>query len=593
MSAQQGYDVIICGAGPVGLLLSLQLARLGLSTLTIEQHDKSKQSVYGRASTLYPRTLEMLDQLDLADDLTQVGLIGRGHVTYRDGKSVPSYGWGFLSRIKDSYYDYLLNIRQKYSEGIFRAALEKHGRTVRFGWVLQNFRMTDASEHRVSADIVAEDGKPVTVVAKYLIGADGGKSTVRRVAQIPFIGDSSSKFHWVRLDAVVKTNMPNDRIGFAALESPTHGNVLWASLDHGRSRIGFALSSELYESHGNNITEEIVREEAVKAMAPFDLEIVQLDWWTLYSIGQRVAETFQFQERILLAGDAAHTHSSGTAQGMNTGVHDAVNLGWKLAGILRGWYKPAILETYSPERRSVANHLIHLDKTISALISGTIPEGYTGNRHGDDANLCLYDYLEESSQFTLGLGVSYDVDDLLNKRFGISHLTSGHRGPDVLVRRPGSSLATRLFELTRNKGKFWILVFSGNSLQTRSSIKKLRQYVDSEDSFVHALEHAFNFITIISGTGLQADEALGVKRFGFACYDVDGSAYQRYGITPLEGGIVVLRPDGIVSLVAELDECPTVGRFFDDIVYRRKRGTRGETLEVTARDKGEVFTEVS
>ncbi|RYE12680.1 MAG: 3-hydroxybenzoate 4-monooxygenase, partial [Sphingobacteriaceae bacterium] len=95
---------------------------------------------------------------------------------------------------------------------------------------------------------------------------------------------------------------------------------------------------------------------------PFKIEFVSVDWWTLYSIGQRVAQTFQYKDRILLAGDAAHTHSSGAAQGMNTGVHDAVNLAWKLAGVLKRHYEPEILQTYSSERRAVASHLIELDK---------------------------------------------------------------------------------------------------------------------------------------------------------------------------------------------------------------------------------------
>lgn len=139
------------------------------------------------------------------------------------------------------------------------------------------------------------------------------------------------------MDALVKTNMPNERIGIVAIGSPRHGNVLWIAEDHGRTRIGFAIPPEVYEKYGEHITEEAVKEEAIQALKPFELEFVTVDWWTLYSIGQRVAESFR-KDRVLLAGDAGHTHSSGAGQGMNTGMHDAVNLGWKLAGVLKGWY---------------------------------------------------------------------------------------------------------------------------------------------------------------------------------------------------------------------------------------------------------------
>jgi phenol 2-monooxygenase len=569
------YDVIICGGGPVGLLLAYQLARLGIPTLIIEQFDKTQQDMYGRASTLYPRTIEMLDQLGLLDEMAQIGLIGRASVTYKDGQKVQDRGWDFLHTISDTYFPYCLNIRQKYSEDIFRTALEQHGGKVNAGWTLKDFIFNDdAAEYNISAQIIDHNGATVNAKSKYIIGADGGKSSVRQIASIPFVGEKSA-FHWIRIDAVINTDMPQSRIGFGAIESSTHGNVLFVALDHGRSRIGFALPKALHEQYGENITEEVVKQEAAKAMAPFRIEFVSVDWWTLYSIGQRVAETFQYKDRILLAGDAAHTHSSGAAQGMNTGVHDAVNLAWKLGGVLKGWYKPEVLKTYSPERRAIAQHLIKLDKTISTLISGQIPESYTGNVHGGDANSILREVIDSSAQFTIGLGVAYEPDGLLNKAFGVTTVRAGRRAPDVLVQKPGSRLPTRLYELTKNNGKFWIVVFAGEPLRTTASLKALRAYLDSADSFTKRLTDTFNFLTIIAGTGLQPDEALGVDRFGHACYDVDHAAYTRYGISTAEGAIVVLRPDGILAHAAELDQGVEIGRYFDAIVSSKFVGGRG------------------
>jgi phenol 2-monooxygenase len=117
--------------------------------------------------------------------------------------------------------------------------------------------------------------------SKYVVGADGTRSLVRKLADIPFVGDSTA-LKWFRIDAVVKTNMPGARVGLASIESPTHGNVLWMALDHGRTRIGFALPPNLAEKYGANITEEEAKEEAKKAVAPFNLEFEHVDWWTLY-----------------------------------------------------------------------------------------------------------------------------------------------------------------------------------------------------------------------------------------------------------------------------------------------------------------------
>ena len=569
------YDVIICGGGPVGLLLAYQLARLGIPILIIEQFDKTQQDMYGRASTLYPRTIEMLDQLELLDEMSQVGLIGRASVTYKDGQKVQDRGWDFLLTISDTYFPYGLNIRQKYSEDIFRTALEQHGSKVNPGWTLKNFNLNDdAEDYKISAEMIDQNGVAVSAKSKYIIGADGGKSSVRQISGIPFIGEKSA-FHWVRIDAVINTDMPQSRIGFGALESATHGNVLWVSLDHGRSRIGFALPKALYEQYGESITEEVVKQEAAKAMAPFKIEFVSVDWWTLYSIGQRVAETFQHKDRILLAGDAAHTHSSGAAQGMNTGVHDAVNLAWKLGGVLKGWYKPEVLKTYSPERRAIAQHLIKLDKTIRTLISGHVPESFAGNVHDGDTNSILRDVIDSSAQFTIGLGVAYESDNLLNKAAGVTSIRVGRRAPDVLVQKPGSRFPTRLYELTKNNGKFWVVVFAGEPLLTASSLKALRTYLDSSESFTKRLTNAFDFLTIIAGTGLQPDETLGVNRFGRACYDVDHAAYTRYGISTAEGAIVVLRPDGILAFAAGLDGGVEVGGYFDAVISSQLVAGRG------------------
>ena len=560
-------DVLICGGGPVGLLLSYQLARMGIKAYALEQHDKSTQAMYGRACVLYPRTMEMLDQLDLVETLEQIGFIGRSAVTYHDGKSIRGRGWGFISKPLDTFFDYCLNIRQKYSENVFRDAAKALGTSVHSNTKLIGFTVDDGqSDYKIMAELQEEGGKTTRVQSKYIIGADGGHSTVRTIADIPFQGnkvEEEAVMHWVRMDALVKTNMPGARLGFGAIESPRHGNVLWIAEDHGRTRIGFALPNEVYQKHGEHMTEEIVKAEAMIALAPFELELITVDWWSLYSIGHRVAKSFRTKERVLLAGDAGHTHSSGAAQGMNTGMHDAVNLGWKISGVLKGWFTDSVLETYSLERRAVAEQLIALDKTVSTLISGRLPPGYSG-----DAHKVLGDVLESSAQFTIGLGVHYEANTI-NKNSSVSAVEPGWRGPDVLVHRPGSKIPMRLHQVTKNYGKFWIVVFAGSPFRTRSKLRALREYLDGPQSFTARLTEAFTFITVIAGPGLQADEVLGVERFGDAFYDLDESAHVRYGIAADEGAVVILRPDGILGFAAGLHEGAKLAEYLETFITRK------------------------
>lgn len=113
------------------------------------------------------------------------------------------------------------------------------------------------------------------------MGADGGHSSVRRLAGIPFVGDFAG-LKWVRIDGYFKTNMPDEDLSVASIESKEHGNILWIKLDSGVTRIGFAMTPAMLAKYGDSLTEEQAVAEAIKCMAPFTLEIEKVEWWTLY-----------------------------------------------------------------------------------------------------------------------------------------------------------------------------------------------------------------------------------------------------------------------------------------------------------------------
>jgi phenol 2-monooxygenase (NADPH) len=132
-------------------------------------------------------------------------------------------------------------------------------------------------------------GKQETFMCKYLVGADGGRSFVRRALEVPFDG-STTEDKWVRIDGMIETNMPKSR-AYGAIESPTHGNVLWAALDHGATRIGFAFTAERQRAYPE-FNEAAAVAEAIESVKPFTLKFNQVDWFTVYSVGQRVARNF-------------------------------------------------------------------------------------------------------------------------------------------------------------------------------------------------------------------------------------------------------------------------------------------------------------
>lgn len=114
-----------------------------------------------------------------------------------------------------------------------------------------------------------------------MVGTDGGKSLVRQIASIPFNG-ANTKSKWVQIDGDFETNMPDSDIGFASIESKSHGNVIWVQLEKGEKRIWFALNDEMSAKYGRCLKEEEAKEEAIRAMEPFTLEVKSVNWFTMY-----------------------------------------------------------------------------------------------------------------------------------------------------------------------------------------------------------------------------------------------------------------------------------------------------------------------
>ncbi|KAI2622539.1 FAD binding domain-containing protein [Hypoxylon sp. NC1633] len=555
-------DVLVVGAGPVGLITALQLAKFGgVSVRIVEKQAKSMQDAYGRAITLFPRTSEMLDQLGLADDLLQDCFAIRDTVAYdANGQEVHGRGWSFMHDMKDTVFDFALVLRQKFQEEIFRNALRRYGVQVEAPIELtavsadRNIPVTD---YRVTATLAdRRNGKSETVRCRYLIGCDGGRSSVRRIFGIPFEG-TTSEDKWVRIDGQVKTDVPKPRT-YCSIESPTHGNVLWAALDHGATRIGYAFTDDRASAYAE-FDEAAAVKEAIAAVKPFHVEFERVDWWTIYTVGQRIAKQFFVEDCVFLAGDACHTHSSAAAQGMNTGIHDAVNLGWKLSLVLRGLASPALLETYQAERLPNVQRLIQYDKDISQLMTARLPENWQGNLSAD-VNVVLGQILKESGTFTSGLGIFYEIQannplNCLNLFSGLqSMVRPGMRGPDVTLFRPGTFDRTRLIRELPNVARFGVVVFGTENMPAIPGT--VSQDVKGSPTLQSLIARdCLTFLTILPNRAPSPYELLKHEPLGRAFFDDDNKiAYRRYGIEPLQGAIVVLRPDGWIGTMIALGD---------------------------------------
>ena len=175
-----------------------------------------------------------------------------------------------------------------------------------------------------------------------------------------------------------------------------------------------------------------------------------------------------------------------------------------------------------------------------------------------------------------GLGIAYPPDSLLNIPVPNNNkIAAGARAPDVLVQNPGSRVPVRLFSLFKNVGRLTIIVFAGAPAKTGASIKAFRDFVDGSGGVLGPSDDLLQYLTVIR-TGNEngsPDETLGVARFGRACYDVDGAAYERYGVKEEVGLVVVVRPDGHVGMACGLEEGERLRGYFDGFV--REFGVEG------------------
>lgn len=276
-----------------------------------------------------------------------------------------------------------------------------------------------------------------------------------------------------------------------------------------------------------------------------------------------MAKQLQKDEFILLAGDAAHTHSSSFAQGMNTGIHDATNLIWKLAGSVKGWYQPSVLATYDRERHAAAKKLIDIDRNAAAAISGVIPAQYASLNKSPDEVLGMI--MAENIGFNDGLGISYGRS-VLNQPPAETTLPGGARAHDALLNTPGTRIPLRFYDALlqdQARGLWNIVIFAGNPAITS---ERFRIAADLLAKVVQRRPAMFRAVTIIKGDTGSAWAALGGPAWGQFYLDLEGKTHSEYGVDPSLGAIAIIRPDHILGYAAGLDSVSDIAIYFDGFI---------------------------
>jgi 2-polyprenyl-6-methoxyphenol hydroxylase-like FAD-dependent oxidoreductase len=386
------HVVVVAGGGPTGLMLAGELALAGVDVAIVERR-ASADRVGSRAGGLHSRTIEVLDQRGIADRFLSQGQVAQ----------VAGFAWIRLD-ISDfpTRHNYGLGLWQKHTERILAGWVGELGVPIYRGSEVTGFAQDDAG-----VDVELSDGHSLR--AEYLVGCDGGRSLIRKAAGIDFPGwdpSISCLIAEVEMDEEPVWGLRRDATGVQSLSRLEDGPV-------------GVLVTERHVGHTSEPTLHDLS-EALIAVYGTDYGVHSPTWISRFTDMTRQAASYR-DRRVLLAGDAAHVHFPVGGQGLNIGVQDAVNLGWKLAQVVKETSPESLLDTYHAERHPVAARVLRKTMAQTALL-----------RH-DDRVEALRDTMSELlsmdeprkriAGMMSGLDIHYDL--------GEGHPLLGRRMPDL------------------------------------------------------------------------------------------------------------------------------------------------------------------
>ncbi|ALR23119.1 FAD-dependent oxidoreductase [Sphingobium baderi] len=423
MEVLADIDVLICGAGAAGLTLAIDLARRGVSFRIIEKLERPFGGSRGKG--IQPRTQEVFEDLGILDRITAAGGIYPPARDYRsDGSYEEKSMFEERAPTPDAPYRKALMLPQFLTEAVMRERLAELGHAVEFDSSLIGF---DHGEGGVSVHLRSPRGEE-RVQTRYLVGADGGRSFVRKALRVAFPGKTlgvRAVVADVRLSGL-------DRDAWHQFNSGDMERLVVICPLAGTNL--FQVQAPIPIDGEPDLSPKVLERMIGERSARSGIEIRSVSWASAYSMNARLADRYRVG-RVFLIGDAAHIHPPTGGQGLNTSVQDAYNLGWKLSSVLAG-APDALLDTYEQERRPIAQHMLGLS---SRLLDAQRQQGVQAR--GRDTDQLDLDYARSS--------LSHDGDTRISKIF------AGRRMFDAaLVGAAGQP--RRLFDMMT--GPHWTLV---------------------------------------------------------------------------------------------------------------------------------------
>jgi phenol 2-monooxygenase len=591
-------DVLIVGCGPAGLTLAAQLSAFpGIRTAIVER--KTGPLELGQADGVACRTMEMFNAFGFAervmreaywvnetafwgpDPVTGARLARKARVQdTEDGLSEFPHVILNQARVHDFYLDVMRRSPHRmepfYGRNVLGVTVDR-----------------DAADYPVEVTLERlagdQEGQREKVRAKYVVGCDGARSTVRNAMGLSLQGDSANQA-WGVMDVLAVTDFPDVRL--KTVVNSADGAFLIIPREGGyliRIYVELEKLAEGQRIADRGITVEDVIAQAQRVLQPYKLEVKEVAWWSAYEIGQRLCERFDDvpaeevgsrQPRVFIAGDACHTHSPKAGQGMNVSMQDAFNLGWKLASVLTGRAQPELLATYSAERHAIATELIEFDRQWARIISAPTRNPDDPTSEGVDPGE-VQSYFVRSGRYTAGTATHYQPS-ALTRATPHQHLAQGfvagtrfHSAPVV---RLADAKPMHLGHVVKADGRWRLFAFAGqgDAGQAGSPIWSLCDFLqNASESPVRLYTPAGSDIDSVIDVRavfqqrhreLRVDQMPSLLvpakgRYGLVDYEKvfapdlsEGrDIFDLRGIDRAQGCLVVVRPDQYVAAVMPLD----------------------------------------
>jgi len=528
-STGRAVEVLVVGAGPAGLTHAIELARRGIAVRVVDKRPQASTQA-DKAIGIHCRTMEIWEDQGIVTDAMDAGIWLYGQTVFVNGVQTHQVDWAGLDELPYAH----LGLPQYDTERILGAKLASLGVAVERGVELTGFTQDDEG---VTAQLRHASGEGETTRAQYLVGCDGAHSAVRAGLGLAFEGGLSMFPQLFMLgDVDVDWDLPAGHlVRFVRIEGDDFTGMLVCVPLKGRNRYRIAtLAPQRWqEAVGSGVVPAgfwqeyepptlADMQEAIDDLGPAGTTASNLRWSSIFRIKHGIVDRYR-EGRVFVAGDAAHLHPPAGGQGMNTGIQDAWNLGWKLALAVRGQASPGLLDSYEAERRPAGKMIV--DRAVSIAFTDEM------------------DMADEKAQFLLEMQMTmnYAGSPLVGQAADGGFAGGpepGYRAPDVLgLRRFGVAHDVRLFDLTH--GTHSTLVLWADEGVGEEELLALEKLADSARQAGRGEVHPYLLVDAAAAVPNLID--LPVLR------DARSTFRGAYGVAGAGTAAYLLRPDGHVG----------------------------------------------